>query len=141
MSSNRLRSSNIRKEPSNRLDSPIVNSEVDIKVGGRKGLERAYLGFILDCSGGRFMWRWVCFAFWGGKFWGWVDLRYGYGFGVWCEIWVVSVRMRGVFTEFGLRDKCRGRLSIINEPIVNHIRLKVALSGNFYDCMIDKVFY
>ena len=63
-----MRSANIRKEPSNRLDSLIVNSEVDIQVGGRKGLERAYLGFLLDCTVGRIMWRWVCLLFIGGKF-------------------------------------------------------------------------
>ena len=50
LSSNRLRGANIRKEPSNRLDSPIVNSEVDIQVGGRKGLERAYLGGGMDLA-------------------------------------------------------------------------------------------
>ena len=68
LSSNRLRSANIRKEPSNRLDNLIVNSEVDIQVGGRNRLERAYLGFLLDCTVGRFMWWWVCLLFRGGKF-------------------------------------------------------------------------
>ena len=68
LSSNRLRGANIRKEPSNRLYSLIVNSEVDIQVGWRKGQERAYLGFLLDCTVGRFMWRWVYLLFIWGKF-------------------------------------------------------------------------
>ena len=63
-----MRSANIRKEPSNRLDSPIVNSEVDIQVGGRKGLERAYLGGGMDLAVGWFMCRLAYLLFRGGKF-------------------------------------------------------------------------
>jgi hypothetical protein len=68
LSSNRLRGANIRKEPSNRLDSPIVNSEVDIQVGGRNRLEKAYLGGGMYLAVGRFMWRLAYLLFRGGKF-------------------------------------------------------------------------
>ena len=63
MSSNRLRSAIIQREPSNRLDSHIGKYEDSIYGIERKRLEWAYFGVILDCMVGRLEWVWFSFAF------------------------------------------------------------------------------